>query len=186
MRRKCFHSLKRIPNGLPKERCVPPVELGHRVLLSTDQHSLVLDYKVMEDSTDNQETKPLVDRLINRFGSGEIQSLSMDKGFSDMNMLPELQQLIPQIVMPKKGRRNQAEQERETSKQFKNLKRLHAAVESNINALEHHGLNRCPDKGLSGFKRYVGMGVLAYNLHRIGRALLEKQRQAVEPSAKAA
>jgi transposase, IS5 family len=183
---KVFSLFEAHTQWIAKGKMRPPVELGHRVLLSTDQHSLVLDYKVMEDSTDNQETKPLVDRLIKRFGSGEIQSLSMDKGFSDMSMLPELQELIPQIVMPKKGRRNQAEQERETSKQFKKLKRRYAAVESNINSLEHHGLNRCPDKGLSGFKRYVGMGVLAYNLHRIGRALLEKQRQVVEPPPKAA
>jgi hypothetical protein len=40
--------------------------------------------------------------------------------------------------------------------------------------LEHHGLDRCPDKGLPGFKRYVGFGVLAYNLHKIGQRLLAR------------
>jgi hypothetical protein len=48
-------------------------------------------------------------------------------------------------------------------------------VESAINCLEHHGLNRCPDKGYNGYKRYVGFGVLAYNLHKIGRRLLERR-----------
>ncbi len=183
---KVFSLFEPHTEWIAKGKMRPPVELGHRILVTTDQRSLVLDYKVMEKSRDNQEINPLVERLIKRYGNGAIQSLSMDKGFSDMSKLPELQDLIPVVVMPKKGRRNQAEDERETSKQFKSLKRRHAAVESNINALEHHGLNRCPDKGLSGFKRYVGMGVLAYNLHRIGRALLEKQRQAAEPPAKAA
>ena len=37
--------------------------------------------------------------------------------------------------------------------------------------LEHHGLDRCPDRGLKSFKRYVGLSVLAYNLHRIGNHL---------------
>ena len=49
---------------------------------------------------------------------------------------------------------------------------LVSTIESDINCLEQHGLNRCPDKGLSGYKRYVGLGVLAFNLHRIGAALL--------------
>ena len=42
--------------------------------------------------------------------------------------------------------------------------------------LEHHGLNRCPDKGLNGLKRYVGLSVLAYNLHIIGNHLIAKER----------
>lgn len=45
------------------------------------------------------------------------------------------------------------------------LRKAHSAVESNINMLEHHGLNRCVDKGLHGYRRNVGLSVLAYNLH---------------------
>ena len=54
------------------------------------------------------------------------------------------------------------------------LRRQHSAVESDINSLEHHGLNRCLDVGLDGYLRYVGYGVLSYNLHVIGRALLAR------------
>jgi hypothetical protein len=56
------------------------------------------------------------------------------------------------------------------------LRRQHSAVESDIAALEHHGLNRCLDVGLEGYERYVGYGVLAFNLHRIGRQCLARQR----------
>ena len=48
-------------------------------------------------------------------------------------------------------------------------------MESNINSLEHHGLHRCPDKGLSGYHRYAGFGILAYNPHKIGAKLPAKQ-----------
>jgi hypothetical protein len=41
--------------------------------------------------------------------------------------------------------------------------------------LEHHGLNRCMDKGLRGYKRCVGLSVLAYNLHIVGNALKAKE-----------
>ena len=41
--------------------------------------------------------------------------------------------------------------------------------------LEHHGLNRCMDKGLHGCKRYAGLSVLAYNLHILGNNLKENK-----------
>ena len=49
-------------------------------------------------------------------------------------------------------------------------------MESDINSLEHHGLNRCLDVGWSGYQRYVGYGVLSYNLHVIGRELQARAR----------
>ena len=48
-------------------------------------------------------------------------------------------------------------------------------MESNINELEHCGLDRCPDRGFHNFKRYIGIGVVAYNLKRIGRELLKQE-----------
>jgi len=56
------------------------------------------------------------------------------------------------------------------------LRRQHSAVGSDINSLEHHGLDRCLDVGLPAYLRYVGLGVLAYNLHVIGRELLARER----------
>ena len=61
----------------------------------------------------------------------------------------------------KKGRRSQADLERERAPIWRKRKNAHSAVESDINCLEHHGLDRCPDKGFAGYKRYVGLGVLA-------------------------
>ena len=160
-----------------KGKVSPAVELGHKVLITTDQYSLIVDYKVMDQSSDVKETLPLVDRLLARFGEGSLQSWSVDKGFSADEDRQLLELFIPEVIMPKKGRRSQADQTRETQKTFRRLRRQHSGIESNINALEHHGLNRCPDKGWSGFQRYVGFGILAYNLHKIGHQLLAHDRQ---------
>jgi len=81
---------------------------------------------------------------------------------------------VPEVVMPKRGKKNAAEIQRESAKQFVALRKQHSAVESEINSLEHHGLNRCLDVGLEGYLRYVGCGVMSYNLHVIGRALLAR------------
>jgi len=79
--------------------------------------------------------------------------------------------------MPKKGKLNKLEQQREQDKTFRALRHQHATVESAINCLEHHGLNRCPDKGLYSFRRYNALGVLAYNLHKLGNILLAQDKK---------
>ncbi len=160
-----------------KGKVSPAVELGHKVLITTDQSSLILDYKIMTQSSDVKETLPLADRLLAQFGEEGLQSWSVDKGFSAQEDRELLELFIPEVIMPKKGRRSQADEDRETQPTFRRLRQRHSAIELDINALEHHGLNRCPDKGWSGFQRYVGFGVLAYNLHKIGSRLLAQDRQ---------
>ena len=64
----------------------------------------------------------------------------------------------------------------EHQNEFKRLRNKHSAVESNINELEHRGLNRCPDKGFKHFKNYIALAVCSYNLHRIGAELLRQER----------
>ena len=160
---------------IKKGKLFPPVELGHKVLLTTDQHELILDYRVMEQPSDKDEVIGLADRLLGRYGPDRIRSLSFDKGFTREEDRQLLELYIPEVIMPKRGKRNATEQARESQRSFLRLRRRHHAVESDINALEHHGLNRCLDKGYEGYKRYVGFGVLAYNLHKIGRWLLDKE-----------
>ncbi len=63
----------------------------------------------------------------------------------------------------------------EHSTDFIKAKHQHSAVESAINALEVHGLDRCPDHGLNGFKRYVALAVLARNIQQLGVRVREKQ-----------
>ncbi len=63
----------------------------------------------------------------------------------------------------------------------------HQGVESNINQLEYHGLDKCPDKGEENFKKYVSLAVLSYNLHRLGN-LIKKEivKQPIKKKRKAA
>jgi len=46
-------------------------------------------------------------------------------------------------------------QERESSEAFVNARTQHPAIESAIHALQVHGLNRCRDRGIGGFDRYI-------------------------------
>ena len=75
------------------------------------------------------------------------------------------------------GRPNKEDKQRQSQKEFRKNRKQHAAVESAINSLEHHGLNRCPDKGKKAFSRYAAAACCGFNLHRLGSILL-KQRLA--------
>jgi hypothetical protein len=161
---------------LTKGKLHPPVELGHRLLVATDQHQLIQDYEGPAGVDVNQSV-PMASRLVGRYEK-EIASMSFDKAFTRKEDRELLGLFIPQVIMPKRGRKNAEEAEAESAKKFVALRKAHSAVESAINALEHHGLNRCLDVGLDGYTRYIGYGVLAYNLHVIGRELLAQRRAA--------
>jgi transposase, IS5 family len=77
--------------------------------------------------------------------------------------------------LPKKGRLSEKDKRIESSEEFIEFRRKHSAVESSINALENHGLDRCPDHGLHGFKRYVALSVLARNIQILGHMIQQKR-----------
>ena len=153
------------------------VELGHLLLITTDQYQFIVDYKVMEGQKDQSQISSLLERLKKTLGTTPICSHSFDKGFySKENLQTLMGSGTEQVILPKKGKHNKEDKEREGKWSFKELRKDHSAIESNINSLEHHGLNRCMDKGLRGYKRCVGLSVLAYNLHVLGNALQAAER----------
>src|SRR6266487_285546 len=157
------------------------VELGHLLLITTDQYQLIVDYKIMEGEKDVAQVSSLKERIQNNYTDKKINSHSFDKGFYSKINLDILQQdYTAEAVLPKRGKLSNDDKERENTKTFKQLRKAHSAIESNINVLEHHGLNRCVDKGLHGYKRNVGLSVLAYNLHIIGNHLIAQEKQKEE------
>jgi hypothetical protein len=101
----------------------------------------------------------------------KIGSWSFDKGYWHPYNRALLEMVVPDVIMPKKGKCNREESTREHEKGFQKLRHGHSAVESNIHSLETRGLSRCPDRGKAHFYRYVGWAVCAYNLCCIGRKL---------------
>jgi hypothetical protein len=104
-----------------------------------------------------------------------IKSCSFDKGFWSPENYAALDDILDEVILPKKGRLSQKDQERESAEQFAEKRKKHSAVESGINALENHGLDRCPDKGLKAFHCYISFAVLARNIQVLGCFLQEKK-----------
>jgi hypothetical protein len=97
-----------------------------------------------------------------------FNACSFDKGFHSPANQTDLKVLIEQVVLPKKGKLSKTDQNREYTADFKQAKKQHSAVESAINALEVHGLDKCLDYGIDGFERYVGLAVLSRNIQKLG------------------
>jgi hypothetical protein len=156
------------------------VELGHLLMITTNQYQYIVDYKILQGEKDATQVASLTERITQKYKDQPIHSHSFDKGYWSRENLQVLQtSKVENAILPKRGNHTKADKEREGSKAFKQLRNKHSAVESNINMLEHHGLNRCRDKGMNGFKRCVGLSVLAYNLHILGNSLqaMEKENQ---------
>jgi len=170
---KMFSIFEEYTEWITKGKMRPNVELGKKTAITTDQFNLIVDYQVMEHQSDSEIVPELKERLSARY---IISIWSFDKGFWSKNNKILLSAVVKKtLVLPKKGKCNKEESEEEHKSVFKKFRNKHSAIESNINELEHRGLDRCPDRGFDNFKRYVGLAVSAYNLRRIGVELIAQK-----------
>lgn len=173
---KIFSLFEPHTEWISKGKAGVPVELGVKVCILEDQHRFILHHHVMEQQEDNEVAVPMVEAAKKRFST--LNAVSFDKGFHSQENQKKLATLLDCAALPKKGRCSPAEQERESSETFVQLRKAHSAVESAINGLEHFGLDTCPDEGIKGFKRYVALSVLARNFYRIGMVVRQQSMDA--------
>jgi hypothetical protein len=172
---KVFSIFQPHTEWISKGKAGVPVELGLKVCIVEDTDGYLLHHRVMQQQSDHQIAIDLVAEAQTRYPA--LRVCSFDKGFHSPGNQVELAKRLDRVVLPKKGRCTKTEQERQNSEAFKNSRRQHSAVESGINALEVHGLDRCPDHGLHGFKRYVALAIVARNMQKLGAELHKKVRK---------
>jgi len=175
---KVFSIFQPHTEWISKGKAGVPVELGLRVAVVEDQHRFILHHQVMAKTTDDQIAVALVEHTQTRFPG--VKAMSFDKGFHSPSNRTELKQRLENLILPKKGRLSEADKARESNPEFVRLRRQHSAVESAINALGVHGLDKCPDHGIDGFKRYVALAIVARNIQRLGVVLREQEQHAAD------
>ncbi len=172
---KVFSIFEPHTEWISKGKAGVPVELGLRVCVMEDSDRFILHHQVMERTTDDQIAVSMVTETQERFPT--LNAVSMDKGFHSPANQEALKEYLDDVILPRKGRLSKVDKERESEPDFRRLRKKHSAVESAINALEHHGLDKCPDHGLYGFKRYVALAVLARNIQRLGAVLRQQEQE---------
>jgi len=170
---KVFSLFEPHTEWISKGKAGVPVELGLRVCIVKDQFQFTLHHRVMQHETDDQITVPITEETQRRFP--HFKECSFDKGFHSPHNQMKLASMLDMTVLPRKGKLSAINQAVEDSEEFKAARRRHSAVESAINALENHGLDRCPDHGIEGFKRYVALAIVARNIQIIGHLLQQKE-----------
>ena len=153
-------------------------ELGLKVCVVKDQFGFLLHHRVMQKEMDDQIAVPIIKETKERFP--QLISCTFDKGFHSPDNQKDLAVFLDKVILPRKGKLSAINKEIENSEEFKEARRKHSAIESSINALENHGLDRCLDHGVHGFKRYVGLSVLARNIQILGHILQQKHLQRVQ------
>lgn len=172
---KVFSIFEPHTEWVSKGKAGVPVELGVKVCILEDQHQFLLHHQVMQQQSDDQVAVSMVREAKQRFAT--LNACSFDKGFHSPENQLALKQQLELVVLPRKGKLSQSAQAAEQSEGFVKARRAHSAVESAINALEVHGLDKCPDHGIGGFKRYVALAVVASNIHRIGAILWQQEQK---------
>lgn len=174
---KVFSLFEEHTEWVSKGKAGVPVELGLKVCILSDQIGFILHHQVMQTQTDEKMAVEMVKETQKHFPS--LKSCRFDKGFHSPDNQTALKKLLDFVCLPKKGKLSQKDQQIEYSEEFRQNKRQHSAVESAINALEVHGLDRCKDHGIEGFKRYVALAIVGRNVQHLG-ALIQKQEQEEE------
>ena len=145
-----------------------------RVSVLEDQYQFILHHRIMWQETDDKVAVPMIKDAQQRYPM--ITQCSFDKGYYSKDNLIALNEHLDHVIMPKKGRCNQAEKAWQDSDTFKHARRQHSAVEACINNLEVRGLDRCLSIGRDGFERHVALSIVATNVHRIGFLLQQKEQ----------
>ena len=156
-------------------------ELGLAVSIVESAEGFILHHQVLQKQTDAECAVRITADTKKRYK--QLHQCSYDKGFYSPDNHQDLKKILKQPILPQKGKANKQQIEFEKSVLFKTARRQHAAVESAIHALENHGLDRCPDKGVDGFKRYIGLAIVARNIQILGCKIMKQKKRALKKVA---
>lgn len=150
----------------------PPVEFGHKVWINEVDGGIVSAYRILDGNpADTTQWLPALEAHQQSFGHPPQQA-SADRGvYSAYNEAQAKKRGVKQVILPKNGGRSKKRLAYEHQDWFIAGRHWHAGVEGRISLLKRrYGLGRCLDHGRTGFDRWVGWGIIAYNLVTIGRA----------------
>ena len=148
-------------------------EFGHKVWLDETDGGIVTRWQVLPGNPpDETQWRPAIDYHVQLFGRPPNQA-SADRGlYSPQNEAYAQEQGVKRIILPKPGRKSEERRQHEAQPWFRRGRRFHAGVEGRISVLKRkHGLDRALYHGDEGFARWVGWGVIANNLTKIGATL---------------
>jgi IS5 family transposase len=155
-----------------------PNEFGKLVLIQEAENQIVTRYQVCEQRpADSTLLEGSLQQHIEQFGRAP-QSVAADPGFfSAANESKAEQQGVSRVSIPSHDTKSPARKQRQKQRWFKQLQKWRTGCEGRISVLKRrHGLRRSLYRKSVGFRRWVGLGVIADNVIHIGTHLAEQSR----------
>ena len=153
-----------------------PVEYGRKVWLDEVEGGIVTRWEVLAGNpSDKLQWVPSLDAHQQLFGKPPTQA-SADRGvFSADNETAAKNRGVQRVVLPKPGKKSEKRRQHEQQPWFRSARKWHAGVEGRISVLKRcYQLDRCLNYGQNGFQRWVGWGVIAHNLNKIGSSVVAR------------
>lgn len=151
---------------LKRGKAGKPIEFGHKVLIAQTGEKFIHHYQVLPKRQEDKELLEPTLKAHKQLFKANPDVLATDKGFyENIRQILKLEKKITTVSICKKGRRSQAEYERESTEEFKDGQRFRAGCEGSISVLKRvFNLGRCLFKGFKNYAASVGCAVFCHNL----------------------
>lgn len=147
-----------------------PVEFGYKVLLVDGREGFVEGYEVYRGNPpDHELLAPKVAQYREETGRAPAAVVA-DRGFGVEAVEKDLGDLgVRTVAIPRRGRTPPDRKEMERGRHFRRLVRWRTGAEGRISHFKRtFGGSRTRFRGIEGATTWVGLGVLAHNLHKVG------------------
>ncbi len=160
-----------------KGKASKPNEFGKMVKIQEGENQIITSFEVYEkrpyDSAllipaieSHEEQLGRTPRLV--AGDAAFYSASNEKAAHDRG--------VKRVCIPNRSTKSAERKCEQKKRWFKQGQKWRTGCEGRISVLKRrHGLRRCLYKGDPGMKRWVGLGVIADNLHHLGTVLAERE-----------
>ncbi len=167
---KLFSIFEEHTELLKRGKAGKDVEFGHMVQIQQTGEKFITDYEVFDHKPSEPALiRPALKSHKKLFGQFP-RSIAADKGYWSGDEFEKIPEEVEVISIPKKGRRNDIEQEREHDPLFRLAQAFRAGVEGSISFLKRIlRLARCMNKGWQNYVSTVGATVFAHNLLILAR-----------------
>ena len=113
---KCFSVFQPHTEWICKGKAGILAELGIKVVIVEDELRFILYHEVMEKQTDDKVAFTVVQEVKKNFET--FSACIFDKGFYTKENREELNEILEDVIMPKKGRLSQSDEQIEASDVF--------------------------------------------------------------------
>jgi transposase, IS5 family len=154
-----------------------PTEFGRVLWLAEVDGGLISQYAVLEGNADEKaQLPPSVDHHRQQCGHPPAV-LAGDRGLhSARNERYARATGITEVVLPKPGRTSARRIAYEQQAWFQAGRHWRAGIAGRISGRKRrYGLARCRSHGAGGMERWVGLGLMAHDLHMIAQHLVASQ-----------